>query len=212
MPEGNPGNAIVKWDGTQWDDVGGGMSSMNADVLDMVIYNGELYAVGGFLNAGGVPAKGIAKWDGTKWCGFGDDYDIGGPLNIEKYQNELYIGGGFRTIDGDTMNYIAKWIGGNYTDTCGTTGRIDVNDFSSLVDILPNPATQFITVSTFVKTSELLSITIFSVDGRIMYEEKAGMQYGEFTRQIDISQYPDGMYFLQVAVGDKMVNKKIIKL
>ena len=45
-----------------------------------------------------------------------------------------------------------------------------------------------------------------------MYEEKAGMQHGENTRQIDISQYPAGIYFLQVAVGDMIVNKKIVKL
>ncbi|HXB10482.1 MAG TPA: hypothetical protein VNZ45_00735, partial [Bacteroidia bacterium] len=101
--EGNPGNGIVRWDGSAFYDVGGGISCCGTSQIEsMLSFNGGLYVAGSFTDMSGVPAKYFSKWDGTKWCGFGSiiNNTTGSLVN---YNGQLIIGGGFSSLDGDTL-------------------------------------------------------------------------------------------------------------
>src|ERR1035437_7308932 len=50
---------IAKWNDSKWASVGSGI---NGEVIQLNIFNGELYACGGFDTAGGTPISNIAKW------------------------------------------------------------------------------------------------------------------------------------------------------
>ena len=108
-------NAIARWNGSQWSDVGGGVSnSFNTSIIrDMIFVGNDLYVVGSFSKAGNVTAINIAKWDGTNWSAVGNG--VGDVRTIGIYQNELYIGGGPLLIPNDTtIKSIAKWDGSNF--------------------------------------------------------------------------------------------------
>lgn len=64
---------IAKWDGLQWDSLGGGFrtpgqtSGTCPGAISMAFYKNNIY-VGGCMNyAGGKPINYLAKWNGTEW-------------------------------------------------------------------------------------------------------------------------------------------------
>src|SRR5207253_2224941 len=89
---GCAGNYIMKWDGSLWHDVGGGM---DGTVWCLKVYNDNLYAGGPFTNAGGSTARGIARWDGVSWHPLSTDIlDL--VLDMAFYQNTLYVATNYR--------------------------------------------------------------------------------------------------------------------
>ena len=106
-----PVNMIAKWNGTEWSDVGGGLTiccNQPRQAWTMIVYNGELYAGGKFEFAGGVPASNIAKWNGTTWS------PVCGGVNstvrtFSILSGELYVGGFFTAAGGIPANRVAKY-------------------------------------------------------------------------------------------------------
>ena len=71
---GNPASRIAKWNGSSWSALGSGMNGSNpgfAPVTALAVSGSDLYAAGGFTNAGGVEANRIAKWNGSSWSALG---------------------------------------------------------------------------------------------------------------------------------------------
>lgn len=66
QPTGQP-NDLVRWNGTQWEEVGGGI---NGDpwVNEMVVYDDRLWVCGEFAASAGNAATGLMAWDGTSWA------------------------------------------------------------------------------------------------------------------------------------------------
>ena len=110
-------NSIAKWDGTAWSPLGSGMGG--EEIKDPLVSalamddTGNLYAGGGFTEAGGVAANSIARWDGTSWHPFGSgmggyDYPAVSSLALVGADN-FYAGGYFTTAGGKPSRYIARW-------------------------------------------------------------------------------------------------------
>jgi hypothetical protein len=102
-------SSIVKFDGTNW-------TSFNFPVKDKFIrgieyYDGELYAIGSFVNLNGNPNMDfIVKYNGTNWvsvpgANFQDAISV---ESICAYKGELYVGGYFMKSQGCPGNGIAK--------------------------------------------------------------------------------------------------------
>ncbi|MBK8340218.1 MAG: hypothetical protein IPK99_09645 [Flavobacteriales bacterium] len=140
---GNAGHGIMRWDGNQWNDVGGGLTYAPNDYTYLtgasrfVERDGLLFAMGSFLYAGGVPASGLATWDGTRWCGLGGHLDP--PVySIAFYQDTLYASC-FINADGINVNCAARFIGSSYADTCGVwVGLEEITEEPPL--LYPQPA------------------------------------------------------------------------
>lgn len=115
-------NYIAQWDGTDWADVGGGMS--NSPVTDMEVFNDgsgpALYAIGNFNSAGGVPGtRRIARWNGLAWSSVGGgmtgEWDV--IYDIEGFDDgtgpALYAVGKFDYPA--ATRHLAKWDGQTWT-------------------------------------------------------------------------------------------------
>ncbi len=210
LSEGNIGNYIQKWNGTEWSDVGGGVmgsNGTNGQITKLFIYDNKIYAVGVFSYAGGISAEHIATWDGTNWCALGGNFDnVVGEGCF--YKDTLYVGGGFWTVDGDSVNYIAKWTGGDYVDTCGNaTGISEMKKNISSLTVYPNPANNQITID-YTGILKDVIIEIKSTLGETLYSEKLEMQA---SKTIDISAYSNGVYFIQIQKSNQILNKKFVK-
>jgi len=138
----NPGSGIVAWDGSAWDDLGGGTcGSPNGSVLSMTWWNDELYACGLFTVMGGQAGARLAKWDGERWCMMTppEYWGGGGPGALEVYNDSLYIGGSFLVAGGDSLSCFVKWTGGDYTYSCGALGVEEANTELDGLICSPNP-------------------------------------------------------------------------
>jgi len=201
--DGNAGNFIQKWDGSQWYDVGGGFSFQAVTLKE---YNNELYVAGDFEYAanGLVKTSKIAKWDGSQWCGLRDSID-NSVLAIEFYHDTLIIAGGFWTLGGDTIHKIAQWTGGNYTDTCNVyVGINDIPDLIDAVSIYPNPTNGSFTIVS--NNFENTTIEIYNVAGQLI----AHQNLTQNKTLVNLTTFSKGMYFVKVNTVNGVMVEKII--
>lgn len=163
------GNGIVSWDGTQWDDLGGGTcGSQNGAVADLHWWGDTLFAVGLFDRMGGVAGDGIAKWDGTRWCMLTPpNYWQGNLVTVESYHDSLYIGGGFSEAGPYPMHRFAKWVGGAHTAACGIPNGVEDEGLGAATfSVQPNPATDQLRISGPLQ--DLRSVMILDITGRVV--------------------------------------------
>jgi hypothetical protein len=111
---------IARWDGTEWHPLGTGVynafSGGPGDVWDMVVWQGDLYAVGGFTHAGDTEVSYIARWDGSTWSDVGGGISMigGGPTGlrgVDVHEGDLVIVGALDFAGGVEANNVAIWDG-----------------------------------------------------------------------------------------------------
>lgn len=110
-------NGIAHWNGSAWNDAGGGISGGNATVTSILQHDGKVYVGGNFTNAGGVAARNIAYWDGANW------FPMASGLNSNVnalciHQGDLFAGGAFQSRGNGTgtLPGIARWNGSEWVD------------------------------------------------------------------------------------------------
>jgi hypothetical protein len=111
---------IARWDGQQWEPLGGGTSLFTYAMCVFDDGTGEkLYAGGNFGSAGGHRASGIARWDGQAWGPVGAGF-FGGVDSLAVYDDgsgpALYAGGNLNRSTGGpySLKGVARWDGANW--------------------------------------------------------------------------------------------------
>lgn len=123
---GSPAHGLVRWNGSEWHDVGGSMldiygtTQYNASASCFLVHDDKLLVGGAFGYAGTVHANQFAVWDGQVWCATGDS--IGALVeSMAFYHDTLFITCG-DSLNGQPANYIARWVGGAFEQDCETVG------------------------------------------------------------------------------------------
>jgi hypothetical protein len=113
-------NHITGWNGNAWRPLGKGMSGgipqFTPGVYSVMVYDGELIAVGSFSKTGSLDVNGIARWNGNSWQSLnGGMSGIFFAVNeMTIYNGELIAGGYFTKAGGIDVNHIARWNGSNW--------------------------------------------------------------------------------------------------
>lgn len=120
---------LGKWNGIQWDTVGGGIGGL---VFHQIIYNDDLYVMGRFSHVEGNDANSIARWDGEQWHIV--DFPYFRPNSSSSitfsgatiYNDDLYVVGNFydeaetardvARFDGETWHPVGEPIQGGWDD------------------------------------------------------------------------------------------------
>lgn len=133
---------VAVWDGSSWASLGGSGSGLSGTVMSFAFdSNGDLVAVGNFINAGGDPdADRVAVWNGTSWSSLGGPGSgIGAQVNAIALSpgGQLVIGGAFSDAGGvATADYIAAWNGSSWTALGGgLNGWVDALSFAANGDL-----------------------------------------------------------------------------
>jgi hypothetical protein len=126
-------NRIARWDGSNWNDVGGGTiggtGSANR-VLAIAGLGSDVYVGGTFTGVGGYSVANIAHWDGANWwnMGYGFDSSVGA---LAVTASAVYAGGSFTNVTDSftfTVNHIAMWDGFNwYSLGSGVNANATIN-------------------------------------------------------------------------------------
>ncbi len=82
--------------------------------------------------------------------------------------------------------------------------EIDENNLFYRINIYPNPASNFIDVETNLKE---YSISVFDAMGKLIFKENMTQN----KTRIDVSDFPTGIYFIQLQNGENLIGQKFIK-
>ena len=78
------------------------------------------------------------------------------------------------------------------------------------LDIAPNPGNGQFHLNFELPEKGTTVIKVFDITGREIYEEMLSNFDGVYSGTIDISKHPKGTYFIQIAQGEKVLNKKVM--
>ena len=109
---GLPVNHVAMWDGTRWDDMGGGVTGDSPIVYALLTVGIDVYVAGNFTQAGGIAASRIAKWNPITrvWTPLGSGID--NTVYALAFGNGvLYAGGGFTRAGNAEAFDVAAWNG-----------------------------------------------------------------------------------------------------
>jgi trimeric autotransporter adhesin len=193
----NGSNKMLKWDGTNYSDVGG---IDPCCVKDMVVLNDELYVKGDFPELGGTE---LAKWDGERWCSLDTDFN-GYIYDMEVFNGELYVAGYFFGINGQPMRHVAKWAGGDFTDTCSAV--VSANTLpakQATLTLSPNPAHSTIHITAQLPTASagIVRLSAYNIPGQPLWQQTLPAAGGELQTSVDVSTWPPGVYFISLEAG-----------
>lgn len=110
-------SAIARWNPVTetWSAMSTGMTGGAPQVLAIAVApNGDVYAGGGFTDAGGSGADNIARWDGSAWNVVGSATAVNSTVNAIAISSTgiVVIGGLFTNVAGiAAADYIAQWDG-----------------------------------------------------------------------------------------------------
>lgn len=176
---------IAKHNGTTWDlmdnfSVASGASQIN--VIEVV--GTDVYIGGTFNDVKGITeADNIARYDGSSWNA------VAGGLNntvrkIVASGGDLYVGGLFTDAGGDaTADKFVK---------IGVSTSILEKETNDNTIVYPNPTNGVVTIQLTNNNSK--AIELYNVIGELLILN----QTNQSKHTIDISNYPNGVYFLKV--------------
>jgi len=88
--------------------------------------------------------------------------------------------------------------------------RLQGGTLISDLDVYPNPSRDVFNISFNSDEIQDLSIRILNLVGAEIYREEKQEFIGEYTKQINLDNYGKGIYFLEIATNNGVVNKKLI--
>ncbi|MEZ6036102.1 MAG: hypothetical protein R3F29_01390 [Planctomycetota bacterium] len=110
---GGPAGHVVRWNGTSWDNLGGGIGAEGSVWALAELPNGDLVVGGDFVLSNGAPGNRVARWDGVAWhpMGAGATGIVHDLLTLP--DGDVVATGPF--LIGPTPHNIARWNGSTWS-------------------------------------------------------------------------------------------------
>lgn len=86
---------------------------------------------------------------------------------------------------------------------------ISLADFE--LKVFPNPTTDKITLVVDKAGTDHLQVTVFSIDGRVMFEG-IWQPSMENRKTLELQSWPSGIYLLRLTAGDQVVQRQLLKI
>ena len=90
------------------------------------------------------------------------------------------------------------------------TNRILLGESIDNLDIYPNPSKDVFHISFTSDDVQDLRVRVFNTIGEEIIKEDLNQYIGEYTKKIDLEDYSQGVYFLEIETQDGVINKKLI--
>ena len=149
---------------------------------------------------------------GASWQtagGFGVYYP---SLSVNKFglqSGQSYRAQGRTFCDSNITIYRSWWTSPIFWNQPGSI-RLNGGAAINSLDVYPNPTSDIFNVSFVSEDIQSLYIRVMNVVGEVIYEESLDRFVGEYTKQINLTDYSRGVYFLEIHDVNGTFNKKII--
>lgn len=140
--------------------------------------------------AGGDKHSVFLKKDGTVWaCGYNNAGQLGDGTSIAKYTPV------------------------QVTNLCNMATVVKGNSIGDNIAFYPNPTSKIVTVEiNSASTTEGFTIRVINSLGEIFYAEDLKNVSGPLTKQIDVSSFAEGLYFIELMPLRDYGHSKVFKL
>ena len=78
-------------------------------------------------------------------------------------------------------------------------------------NIYPNPTNSTTTLFLNLDSKKEVSVSIMSIEGKIIAQGNYGTMYGSYSLTFDVSNLSEGIYIVEVVIGQDVIIKKFIK-
>ena len=120
--------------------------------------------------------------------------------------------GGFNAANGNGMAGGDLLFTSSMTVSEDGTSSIDEIATGLFVDFVGNPVQDVLSVGFTANSSHTIDMSIFSLDGKLLYSQpQFSIDQWNSKISIDVSDFNDGMYLLQISSNEKSVVKKMLK-
>lgn len=131
--------------------------------------------------------------------------------NTKEESNELIVKHLYSEQSGYKVKLYVEGIEGKCKDSTSTSINILELDDSPLsyISIYPNPTKGLLTLEFLQKSN--VRLMLFDIKGKLKYEKSLKNTKDKTYLKLDISNYPNGLYLLEIKEGDIIATKKIFK-
>ena len=84
------------------------------------------------------------------------------------------------------------------------------NQTKANISVFPNPSRDIFNITFTSEKKQDLEFRILNVVGESIYKEELKTLEGKYTKQLTLSDYLKGIYFLEIETDDGVINKKLI--
>jgi hypothetical protein len=161
------------------------------------------------------PVSGNASnYTGVKWLTAGD-----GHFSNDSILSSLYYPGSGDRINLGVLLSLKAYPFTYCSDTAFDTVFIRLNYplgiasksvVPMVVNIIPNPASGLFKLVTQGVGARTFVVTITNISGEIVYTDINRSSLQDYSKVIDISNYPKGIYMVGVRIEDQSVTKKLV--
>ena len=98
-------------------------------------------------------------------------------------------------------------------DTVGLFGTsVSVNDIKNTTQftVYPNPANDYTSIAISLDKTEKVILTIVDLLGKEISKEEKVLFSGKTTERLDVSNFRNGVYFINLQVGNKITTQKLV--
>jgi hypothetical protein len=134
-----------------------------------------------------------------------NDHNITGLISNEDYRWVI------RTNCNSSGGYNSGWTAWD-TFTTLSGNRIAAGDaqLGENLNIYPNPTRGMFNISFITEKVDDFEITIVDAFGKLVSQEDKKDFIGEYTKQVDLSDYNRGVYMVQIRTNYSFVSKRIV--
>ena len=98
---------------------------------------------------------------------------------------------------------------GPVTWTQPNSARLEGRKTIANLDVYPNPSRDLFNIGFYSEEAQDFNIKIINIIGEIVYSESLQQFIGEYTKQVDLTNYTKGVYLLKITTNNGINNKKI---
>jgi hypothetical protein len=100
------------------------------------------------------------------------------------------------------------------TSTCHVFTNVGVNDIhvNKDISVYPNPTSDFVTIDLQKVNASKAKIVVVDFNGKVVHQEDITKNTTPWTKQIDLSSFAAGVYFVKVFIGEEKFTYQVSKL
>ncbi|MAX12425.1 MAG: hypothetical protein CL711_03100, partial [Chloroflexi bacterium] len=115
-----------------------------------------------------------------------------------------------RAVCGSSSNMSGFTSYNTFTTLSGSRINGEENSLSSNLSVYPNPTNGEVNIKFISEELNNFEISIVDAFGKLILKDKKKEFIGEFTKKVDLSTYPRGIYMIQIKTIDSFLTKRIV--